>query len=265
MMQTFKKRNPLVVVLVLAIALFAVALYVFFSSRRPSELPTSVFGIATSTPSLTSNVKIESSKEETNSYQIETGIPQFENPGDSFALQFINKQIKDNVAEAVRAFKDELVQIQQETPGGIFNDAGLPKHSLLINPVKAHEVGGRYFVVELKDFSYITGSAHPFTSTITYNFDLKTGDLIKLEDLYRDKAQFLQAVSTYTRKELQPKLESFFEEGIAPDERNFSIFTLEEGAVRFVFDQYQVAPYAAGEQEVVMPASALSGLLKIQL
>ncbi|HEY1037647.1 MAG TPA: DUF3298 domain-containing protein [Candidatus Paceibacterota bacterium] len=259
-----RKKSKLLVSAILLVLAGLVTL-IFIQSRRPNELPSSVLGVSSSTPALTGNVKVETSKNETADYQTEVNIPQFENPGDSFALQHINKQIKDNVGQLVMNFTEEIQQIKTESPDSPFNDPSLPKHSLMIKVASAKEVSGKYFVVELKDYSYVSGSAHPFTATIAYNFDLKTGDLIGLSDIYKDKAQFLQAVSTFAKKELQPKLESFFEDGISPQEQNFSVYTLVEGGIRFVFDQYQVAPYAAGEQSVTVPASALAGQLKIAL
>lgn len=60
-------------------------------------------------------------------------------------------------------------------------------------------------------------------------------------------------------------LNSFVEYGTAPVADNFKSVSLEPGGLVISFDPYQVSPYAAGPQEVHIPAKDVQPMLAITL
>lgn len=266
MLNSIKNNKIKSFALILAIVIL---IYTFFvATGKKAEAPADTLGIASSTAVIASEIVVEKNVVDEKEYQLEINTPQIKEPGNSFAQQLINKQIKERIDTLVKDFTFELETLQtlgEDRQGSLFvNDNDLPKHSLIISVAKADYTNGKYLVIELKDYSYISGSAHPFTRTVTMNFDLKTGQLIDLEKLTNNQVGFLATVSNIAKMHFSQKLSSFFEEGVLPKPENFQVFTFEENGIRFVFDQYQVAPYAVGEQELLVEYSLFSGLLNIE-
>lgn len=110
---------------------------------------------------------------------------------------------------------------------------------------------------------YVAGSAHPSHSFIAVNYDLKNGAVVKLSDLFNPNEKYLDFLSEYTSKELLARNEKnkFSDEeiiktGTEAKEENFSIFNISKEGLVVTFPEYQVAPYVAGEQTVVVPWDA---------
>ncbi|MCX5642744.1 MAG: DUF3298 domain-containing protein [Candidatus Omnitrophica bacterium] len=112
-----------------------------------------------------------------------------------------------------------------------------------------------------------TGGAHGNTRIITRNFSLGAQRTIGLEDVFRKESGYLAEISRIAVKQLEKKLgfyaqESWIKEGAGPKEENFTRFNLLPGAIVFYFEQYTVAPYAAGVQEVKIPLAQLKKFLQ---
>ena len=116
--------------------------------------------------------------------------------------------------------------------------------------------------------SYYQGAAHPNSYTHVVNYDLKNGKPIKLADLFQPGAKYLQAISAFCIAELKKQsgekglLEDQIKEGAAPTAKNYQSWTISKKGLGINFDAYQVGPYAAGPQFVLVPYSALKDLIK---
>lgn len=116
--------------------------------------------------------------------------------------------------------------------------------------------------------SYYQGAAHPNSYTQVVNYDLKNGKPIKLADLFQPGAKYLQAISAFCIAELKKQsgdkglLEDQIKEGAAPTAKNYQSWTISKKGLGINFDAYQVGPYAAGPQFVLVPYSALKDLIK---
>ncbi len=107
-----------------------------------------------------------------------------------------------------------------------------------------------------------TGGAHGLTATTTFTFT-KTGEQVSVEDLFTNGLQGIGTIADIVQKELKNREfadAAWIEEGAAPTEDNYRNFIVEEGSVTFIFDPYQVAPYAAGIQRVTVPVSAFKSI-----
>jgi peptidoglycan-N-acetylglucosamine deacetylase len=107
--------------------------------------------------------------------------------------------------------------------------------------------------VRLDVFEF-TGGAHPNHASVTRTFDLRSGKELKLADVFRAGTNYLSQLSQISREELARSMPDadleMLRTGTAPRDENFQSFTLDEQGMRLIFDPYQVAPYAAGTQEV---------------
>jgi hypothetical protein len=113
------------------------------------------------------------------------------------------------------------------------------------------------------DISNFTGGAHGANYFLSLNYNPKEAKEIKLNDLFKEK-DYLKKISDYCIKDLtkqiQEKIEDpegfknvWIEQGAGPEYKNFSFFLINENNITFYFPQYQIAPYALGSFEVMMP------------
>ncbi|HEV8168181.1 MAG TPA: RsiV family protein, partial [Pyrinomonadaceae bacterium] len=79
--------------------------------------------------------------------------------------------------------------------------------------------------------------------------------------------KFLQAIATYCIADLKKQgkdkglLDEEIEKGAAASSKNYQSWTIMRRGLGINFDSYQVGPYAAGPQFVLVPYSALKDLI----
>ncbi|MEP6923170.1 MAG: DUF3298 domain-containing protein [Pyrinomonadaceae bacterium] len=116
-----------------------------------------------------------------------------------------------------------------------------------------------------------SGGAHGNANYFTVNYDLKNGKELKLADLFKPGAKYLGAIAAYSLKDLQSRTEGsenaglaqdLWEDGAKPTAENYKSWNVTRKGLMFTFDPYQVGPYAAGSQFVIVPYAELKDLLK---
>ncbi len=108
-----------------------------------------------------------------------------------------------------------------------------------------------------RSFSY-AGGAHGDTGFFTVNLDARTGQEIRLEDVIKDRDLLREALkkellekygkNTFFFEEMDDNIKSILEEkdGIKCD------WTLDPQGITFYYSDYDIAPYAAGTQNVTL-------------
>ena len=117
--------------------------------------------------------------------------------------------------------------------------------------------------------SFYQGAAHPSAYSDVLNYDLRNGRQLKLSDLFKPGANYLQVLSSYTIADLKkqskekgnPLSNDEIQTGAGPVAKNFEHWTINRNGVGINFDAYQVGPYAAGPWSVVVPYSTLKDLI----
>ena len=113
--------------------------------------------------------------------------------------------------------------------------------------------------------NYEAGAAHPNPYSHVLNYDLKNGKQLKLSDLFKPGGKFLQTIATYCIADLKKQQKDLpvdqIEEGAAAKSDNYTNWTITRRGLGITFDAYQVAPYAAGPQFVLVPYSNLKDLI----
>ncbi len=115
----------------------------------------------------------------------------------------------------------------------------------------------------ISNYSYL-GGAHPNSYQTYLNFNRKTGELIQLEDITLDQEAVLNVAeqqfrTTYNLSPEDPltKAGLFENELVLP--KNFAITN--KGLI-FLYNPYEIGPYAAGYYEFTIPWESLAGLVK---
>lgn len=168
------------------------------------------------------------------------------------------KTADTDVNKAIESFINTHINTFQE---GIPEDDSGPMHRF-----ELHGGFNRVYVTEDQaSFAFTiyeyTGGAHGITQTIGKNYVRPSGTEITLTDVFSQESDYLQVLSEKSKAQLEETLPSIFEEGIEPRKENFNSFFLGENEIVFYFQPYQVAPYAAGPQEVTFAYEELSDVL----
>jgi hypothetical protein len=113
---------------------------------------------------------------------------------------------------------------------------------------------------------YSDGAAHPGSYSITLNYDLGQGKELALADVFLPNSNYLETIANYCIAELskQPFFDGPFADGAKPTAENYRNWNITPDGILITFDEYQVAPYAAGPQSVTVPYSELRGLIDPQ-
>ena len=123
--------------------------------------------------------------------------------------------------------------------------------------------------VEFSEGGYSRGAAHPNSWTSVLNYDLKNGKKLALADLFKPKSNYLGVISSYCitnlkqqskKKDLQLDDETITS-GAGPKPDNYKSCAITKKGFWITFDAYQVGPYAAGPQYVLVPYAVLKDLI----
>lgn len=114
------------------------------------------------------------------------------------------------------------------------------------------------------------GGAHGLETRNYYNFDLKTGNLITENDIFKPNYKFTIAELLKKRivedskdsTDLEPVMSiedtDFWSDSIKP---NGNFYITDEG-INYVFNPYEIAPYYMGQTEVSIPYIRLKDIIK---
>ena len=194
-------------------------------------------------------------------YEVEAQYPQLTG-GNNPNFEKFNQVARGLVTKEVAEFKKNVAPEEGDEPppeGSMGSDLNVSYSVALAQDDLVS--------VEFNIGSYYQGAAHPNTVSEVLNYDLKNGKQLKLSDLFKPGAKFLQAIANYSIADLkkQAKAKGLMEEeinsGAAANAKNYRSWTIKRTGLGITFDSYQVGPYAAGPQYVHVPYSALKDLI----
>lgn len=189
-------------------------------------------------------------------FTITSQTPQLTGSNDP-RVQAFNQKLNDLVSKEVNMWRQSFLQ---NTAPTINNGSTLDMTYTLISQID--ELWSFKF-----DFSfYSDGAAHPGLNSLTLNYDIGQGKELALADLFLPNSDYLEVISNYCIAELskQPFFDGSFSTGAGPTPENYRNWNITPDGLLITFDEYQVAPYAAGPQKVMVPYSELRALINPQ-
>ncbi|MGH9929313.1 MAG: DUF3298 and DUF4163 domain-containing protein [Pyrinomonadaceae bacterium] len=205
-------------------------------------------------------------------YEVDAAYPQLTGSVDPNVQKF-NQTVRGLISRQVADFKKEMAP----EPG----DEVTPDETPAIDDSLGSDITILYTVVLARDdlvsieftiSSYSAGAAHPNSYTEVVNFDLKNGKLLKLADLFQPGAKYVQTLSTYCIQALKKQAkeqgadamldDDWIKKGAGAELTNYQNWTITKKGLGITFDPYQVAAYAAGPQNVLVPYSSLKEIIK---
>src|SRR5215217_3559270 len=194
-------------------------------------------------------------------YEIAAQYPQIAG-GNNPNFEKFNQAARASVTKKVAGFKKDMVGEQGEEPRPEGSMGSNLSVSYTVNLAQDDLVSIKFDVG-----SYYQGAAHPNSYSEVLNFDLKNGKQLKLSDLFKPGAKYLQSIASYCIAELKKQgkdkglLDDEIENGASANAKNYQSWTIMKKGLGINFDSYRVGPYAAGPQFVLVPYSALKDLI----
>lgn len=195
-------------------------------------------------------------------YEIAAQYPQLTG-GDNPNFEKFNQLVRGFVMKNVGQFKKNIARdaAEEEPPpeGSVGSDYNVSYEVALAQDdliSVGFDLGG-----------YYQGAAHPNSSSATINYDLKNGKQLKLSDLFQPGSKFLRAIANYCIADLKKQAKDTgliaeeIESGAGPTLDNYRSWTITRRGLGVNFDSYQVGPYAAGPQFVMVPYAALKDVI----
>ena len=115
---------------------------------------------------------------------------------------------------------------------------------------------GRYLSFVQQNYEY-SGGAHGMPFWNGYTFDLETGEQLQLSDIVEnDDLQIKEIVTGYFEQMYEKEPDAYWDDAVDVVREYASLqspFYLSEEGIVFYYGPYELAPYAGGFIEIVIP------------
>ena len=199
---------------------------------------------------------------------IDVVFPVLAYPGHDEAAAKVNAGVRALVDRTIADFRNELTDLGRPAGG-----AG-SQTSTLAAKFDTVRLDSDVASFRLIWDSYDAGAAHPGSHVDTATFDLATGDQLDLADLFAPDAKYLDTLSHACAPQVEAGLtkangqplddgeRQTVAAGTAPKAENYGAWAVSTTAIEVTFQEYQVGPYAVGQQSCEIKAADLASVLK---
>ncbi len=169
---------------------------------------------------------------------------------------YYNKLMTEDFEQFKSYYSDELTDIQDDSEDGM-----TASYDIYSTVARCDD---QIFSILITQNVY-TGGAHGSNTFLGVNFDVNTGKIITLDDLgnisSEAKAYILNQLSNSPdyAATLFPEYEQTISDDFDDKYDDFS-FILDVRGVKYVFQEYDIAPYAAGQVDFTVPYSELTSI-----
>ncbi len=114
---------------------------------------------------------------------------------------------------------------------------------------------------------YVSGTAHGGHFSISMNYDFQEKKNLALGDIFDPGTKYVEEISKIAidmlqKQERERLADGWVENGAGPDAKNFSVFNLTKTSLFLIFNEYQIAPYAAGAFGLEIPLVQLRHFIR---
>ncbi len=202
-------------------------------------------------------------EERTEYASISGSYPQFDHG--SVALNNEIRNVVKNAIEEHKTMSEANWKAMQETADPTEEARPTPQELFPFTVRFETTVSNESLISVIIHIAQYSGGAHGTTSMYTFTYDVAHKKMLTLKDIFQEYPDYLEKLSIESRKQLAEHFKSvsgdeaptldFLKEGTEPKPELFSLFTIspEENMLTVYFSVYQVAPYAYGEQRIIVP------------
>lgn len=204
--------------------------------------------------------------------------PQFGNVGNEQTTASLNGMIKSMIDTTISRFKNQsqgidanadekidTIMVQDSEISSYKGMANMIGRTLFITYTINYQTP-EYIEVAF-GFEEFTGGAHGIPYTVMLHYDVAGNKDTALKDIFVENSDYLGQISKLCAEDLTARQaeiatdSTFITEGTQPKDSNFKNFTISGDTLKFSFDPYAVASFAAGPQEVKIPFSKLESII----
>lgn len=196
----------------------------------------------------------ESIKSETDLIKIDLSIPVLENTGDWLYTDVLNTQLrlqhlKQALTISQMAKEDKLALEEMNSARHFFQYSAFSRHE-----VKYNKDG---ILSLVQTFYTYTGGAHGMTLLDAVNLDLVNQKELTLADIHPELERQKAVILAEINRQIAIDPSQYFMDYLPVDYLNEDNFYLTEEGLVIFYQLYEIAPYASGIQEFVIPWNLL--------
>lgn len=187
----------------------------------------------------------------------ELNIPVISGMLDSNIEKSINKTLYDDAVN----FKNSIEASALE------NYSSLLKAGVEVTPF---QVITKYNLHYLNDYLSLIvtyyeyrGGAHGIYNVVPYNYNLKTGERLQIKDIFKEGYDYKSIINQEILSEISKHPDNYFKDAFKTIKENQDFYFTKEGIVVY-FQVYEIAPFAAGNPEFLIPYSKIYQGLKVK-
>jgi hypothetical protein len=242
------RKINLIIIIIIALIIGFIAGWEIKKSMQPEEEqpPKEVQG---------ASMSVASVHQKDAFYNIQAEYPQFASADADFS-----KSIADLINSKIETFKKEAKENYEARVATAPEESPLPETPTqpfdFIAEWKPAQINGDYisFVINLY---YFVGGAHGANEIYAFNYDVKEQKQISILDFLNSSQDSLDKLAQLAEQDVTLQLQSsgmqmddfltqMIQQGTAATEDNYKNFTFNYNSLTIYFQQYQVAPGAAG-------------------
>ncbi len=180
-------------------------------------------------------------------------IPIFE----VFYDKYIPCHITTRIEEDVFGFLERLTEDSDKYLETAREAGWEPRKYIGETIFELHYISEKVLSFSIIFYSYTLG-AHGFTERVSYNFDLETGNEIKINDLFLNYNQYTDLINQEIRRQITAEKEIYFNDGEDFQTINeHQPFYIQYDGIVVHFGLYEIAPYASGIRYFKIPFNIL--------
>ena len=158
-------------------------------------------------------------------------------------------EINDKITKWTEKWIDEVKSIADE----YFKDYPSPLISYQLY-VRYKVTNNSDIISFYIDYYQFTGGAHGITNRVAYNIDLVTGNELQLKDIFKSDFPYKDVLNKEINRQISKDPDRYFPgkdgfNGISDNQT----FYIKNGNIVVYFGLYEIAPYASGISEFVIP------------
>jgi len=197
-------------------------------------------------------------RSESRRYDIDVKYPQISGEDDPF-IERVNQHLKQTATDKyqwpLNLSKEEIINTRKSLPG-LFNTVTV-----------TYEIGlatESFLSIHFLGYSVAAGAARSTQESSTVNYDLTSGKLLKLSDIFKPGSKYLEIISLYCNDELSRNTgRAPVARAIAPRAENFDDWYITANGITFSFDSCKVFDCLEADQSVEIPFGELKGVLSL--
>jgi hypothetical protein len=185
-------------------------------------------------------------------YRIE--YPEFVADNYPKSIKTVNQFYKSNALALQNNFRTKLYQMAVDQYLDDINN-GFPVRVFEALQTFALTYNQACIISSYFDNYQYTGGAHGLTNRTSQTWNLRTGRILKLRELYKCSANYKTYIKNKIIEQIKENPDIYFEnyEELVDQTFNVNSFYVTPSGVVVYFQQYDIAPYASGIREFLLP------------